>query len=80
MSIAEYKVSERGQMALPAEVRRRWKLGGGGMVDVADLGWSVVIVPADNGGLRKMLSDAIEAGGGYHSLVQSVTADEPDLA
>ena len=30
MSIAEFRVSDRGQMALPAEARRRWHLSKGG--------------------------------------------------
>jgi bifunctional DNA-binding transcriptional regulator/antitoxin component of YhaV-PrlF toxin-antitoxin module len=38
MSIAEFRVSDRGQMALPAEARRRWHLNDGGSVEVADLG------------------------------------------
>jgi len=54
MPIAEFKVSGRGQMALPAEARRRWNLGKGGKVEVADLGHALLIVPAGRGGLRGM--------------------------
>ena len=36
MSVAEFRVSDRGQMALPAEARRRWHLKYGGSVEVAD--------------------------------------------
>lgn len=43
-----YKVSTVGQMTLPASVRQRWGLRGGGRVEVADLGFAVVIVP-ENG-------------------------------
>ena len=58
-----FRVSERGQMALPAEARRRWNLGGGGAVEVADLGDALVIVPAGRGGLRAMLLDAVQQAG-----------------
>ena len=67
-------------MALPAEARRRWNLGDGGSVEVADLGNALLIVPAGRGGLRALLSDAIEQAGGYAKLAARVSADEPDLA
>jgi AbrB family looped-hinge helix DNA binding protein len=74
MAIAEFRVSERGQMALPAEARRRWNLDRGGTVEIADLGDSLLIVPAGRGGLRKLLSTAINEAGGlwYHRLCRSV--------
>lgn len=80
MTISNYKVSERGQMALPADARRRWKIADGGTVEVADLGSAVLVVPAGNGGLRGMLSNAIAEAGGYEALADQVIADEPDLA
>ena len=80
MSIAEFRVSERGQMALPAEARRRWNLTEGGSVEVADLGDALLIVPAGRGGLRSLLRGAIEDAGGYASLAAAVSAAEPDLA
>jgi AbrB family looped-hinge helix DNA binding protein len=80
MTVAEFRVSGRGQMALPAEARRRWHLGGGGAVEVADLGDALLVVPAGRGGLRAMLREAIEETGGYASLAAEVAADEPDLA
>lgn len=67
-------------MALPAGARRRWNLAGGGSVEVADLGEALLIVPAGRGGLRALLSDAIEQAGGYAKLAAQVSADEPDLA
>jgi bifunctional DNA-binding transcriptional regulator/antitoxin component of YhaV-PrlF toxin-antitoxin module len=67
-------------MALPAETRRRWNLSNGGSVDVADLGDALVIVPADRGGLRGLLANAIEHSGGYSALVAQVAGDDPDLA
>lgn len=80
MNIAEFGVADRGQMALPAEARRRWNLGAGGSVEVADLEDALLIVPAGRGGLRLLLSDAIETAGGYASLAARVSAEEPDLA
>jgi AbrB family looped-hinge helix DNA binding protein len=80
MSVAEFKVSDRGQMALPAETRRRWNLSAGGSVEVADLGEALLIVPAGRGGLRALLRDAVEEAGGYAKLAAQVASDEPDLA
>ncbi len=80
MSVANYRVSERGQMALPADTRRRWDIVDGGAVEIADLGDVLVIVPAGRGGLRSLLREAIAAAGGYEQLVAASAADEPDLA
>jgi AbrB family looped-hinge helix DNA binding protein len=80
MTVTTFRVSERGQMALPAEARRRWNLTEGGAVEVADLGDALVIVPAGRGGLRAMLLDAVQAAGGYESLAAKVATDDPDLA
>jgi AbrB family looped-hinge helix DNA binding protein len=80
MNIAEFRVSDRGQMALPAEARRRWNLTEGGSVEVADLGDALLIVPAGRGGLRALLRDAINEAGGYAKLAAQVAADDPDLA
>jgi hypothetical protein len=49
-------------------------------VEVADLGEALVIVPAGRGGLRALLSDAIDEAGGYANLAGKVASDEPDLA
>ena len=78
MAIAEFKVSNRGQMALPAEARRRWHLDKGGTVEIADLGDSLLIVPAGRGGLRALLRAAIDEAGGYAKLAEAAGADEPD--
>lgn len=79
MSIAEFKVSDRGQMALPAEARRRWNIDKGGTVEIADLGDSLLIVPAGRGGLRALLRAAIDDAGGYAKLAKAAAADDPDL-
>lgn len=80
MTVQSYRVSERGQMALPAEARRRWNLSEGGSVEIADLGGSLVIVPAGRGGLRALVKTAIDDAGGYSTLAGAIADDEPDLA
>ncbi len=80
MTVNSYRVSERGQMALPADARRRWNLTDGGAVEVADLGAALVIVPAGRGGLRSLVRSAVDDAGGYATLAASVAADEPELA
>lgn len=42
-----YKVSSVGQMTVPASARRRWGLDGAGVVEVADLGFGVLILPGE---------------------------------
>jgi AbrB family looped-hinge helix DNA binding protein len=80
MPVVTYRVSERGQMALPADARRRWDLTEGGAVDIADLGDALLVVPAGRGGLRGLVRAAIDDAGGYEALVAAVTDDEPELA
>ena len=80
MAVRSYRVSERGQMALPAEARRRWGLGDGGAVDIADLGDALVIVPSGQGGLRALIRAAVDDSGGYEALADAVADGEPDLA
>ena len=80
MTIVRHHVSHRGQMALPAEVRRRWNMADGGPVEVADLGAAVLVVPANGDGLRGLLAAAIEEAGGYTALAAGVAAEDPDLA
>lgn len=80
MTVASYRVSDRGQMALPAEARRRWNLTEGGAVEIADLGDALIIVPAGRGGLRGLLRAAIDEAGGYASLTTRVAEEDPDLA
>jgi AbrB family looped-hinge helix DNA binding protein len=80
MAIVNYRVSDRGQMALPAEARRRWNLTDGGTVEVADLGDALIIVPAGRGGLRGLVRAAIDEAGGYTSLVARIADEDLDLA
>ncbi|MBK5221890.1 MAG: AbrB/MazE/SpoVT family DNA-binding domain-containing protein [Acidimicrobiia bacterium] len=80
MTVSSYRVSERGQMALPAEARRRWNLAEGGAVEIADLGNALVIVPAGRGGLRGLVRTAVEAAGGYEKFASAVADQESELA
>ena len=80
MGVISYRVSDRGQMALPAETRRRWDLTDGGAVEIADLGNALVIVPAGGGGLRSIVQAAVSEAGGYDALAASVGDEEPELA
>lgn len=80
MAVSRYRVSDRGQMALPAETRRRWNLDAGGAVEIVDLGDALIIVPADGGGLRGLVRSGIDDAGGYASLAARVASEEPDLA
>jgi len=41
----ELRVSQRGQMSLPAPARHRWGLDDGGEVGYVDLGDAIVLIP-----------------------------------
>jgi AbrB family looped-hinge helix DNA binding protein len=71
----EFLVSKSGQMSVPAAVRHRWGLNGGGRVTVIDLGDAVVLLPP--GGGQKLLGDALSAAD-HRAFVE--TLDDPDLA
>jgi bifunctional DNA-binding transcriptional regulator/antitoxin component of YhaV-PrlF toxin-antitoxin module len=45
-SVQTFLVSASGQVSVPAAVRRRWNLEHGGPVDVIDLGFGILTVPA----------------------------------
>jgi bifunctional DNA-binding transcriptional regulator/antitoxin component of YhaV-PrlF toxin-antitoxin module len=52
----EAKVSDRGQMALPAQTRHRWGLDQGGVVGWVDLGDSVLLIP---GGVQELRAEVL---------------------
>lgn len=54
-SIGEVRVTERGQMSLPAQARHRWGLDGGGEVGWVDLGEMLMLVPGGAAGARSAL-------------------------
>lgn len=75
MATAEsFKVSSSGQMSLPAAVRRRWHLERGGRVDVLDLGFGVLTVPAGYRG--RLLDELLPAEAHYEAVAAE---DDPDL-
>lgn len=55
----DLRVSQRGQMSLPASARSRWGLGDGGAVGYVDLGDSILLVPGGLTALRRQLFEAI---------------------
>jgi bifunctional DNA-binding transcriptional regulator/antitoxin component of YhaV-PrlF toxin-antitoxin module len=75
-TVLRSKVSYRGQTSLPAELRRRWGIVGGGEVDFIDLGDAALVVPGGVGKaraeLRRVLAERYEAG--------VAAIDDPDLA
>ena len=74
--VQRFLVSSSGQMSVPAAVRHRWHLDDGGPVDVIDLGFGVLTVPA--GDARHLLGDLL--GRDVHAQFVATVADDPDLA
>jgi bifunctional DNA-binding transcriptional regulator/antitoxin component of YhaV-PrlF toxin-antitoxin module len=75
-SVQQFLVSASGQMSVPAAVRHRWHLDNGGPVDVIDLGFGVLTVPA--GKARLLLGDLLSRED--HAAFVASLADDPDLA
>jgi bifunctional DNA-binding transcriptional regulator/antitoxin component of YhaV-PrlF toxin-antitoxin module len=73
--IETFKVSSSGQMSLPAAVRHRWDLDQGGKVDVLDLGFGVLTIPAGTAG--RLLDEILPAEAHYAAVAKE---DDPDLA
>jgi bifunctional DNA-binding transcriptional regulator/antitoxin component of YhaV-PrlF toxin-antitoxin module len=55
----EVRVSQRGQMSLPADARHRWGLDDGGDVSYVDVGDAVILIPEGANALRRRLIDAV---------------------
>lgn len=72
-----FRVSARGQLSLPADVRRRWGIEDGGSVEMIDLGTSVLLIPGGAGTLRRMVGEIVTPQL-YEDLLREI--DEPDLA
>lgn len=72
--VETFKVSSSGQMSLPAAVRRRWRLDQGGKVDVVDLGFGVLTVPAGYAG--RLLDEILPAEEHYAAVAAE---EDPDL-
>ncbi len=77
--VGAFKVSARGQLSLPAEVRRRWGIEGGGTVEIVDLGESVLLLPGGDGALWRLIREAIPPQE-YKRIVDEIGRQEPDLA
>lgn len=69
-----FKVSSSGQMSLPAAVRHRWQLDHGGVVEVIDLGFGVLTVPAGEAG--RLLDRILPAESHYAAVAAE---EDPDL-
>jgi bifunctional DNA-binding transcriptional regulator/antitoxin component of YhaV-PrlF toxin-antitoxin module len=74
MAAVRFRVSTSGQMSLPASVRHRWDLDEGGEVDVLDLGFAVVTVPA--GAAGELLDELVPADLHYRNVANE---DDRDL-
>ena len=59
--VGQVRVTERGQMSLPAQTRHRWGLDHGGEVGWVDLGDVLVLVPGGATGARAALPDQLTA-------------------
>jgi hypothetical protein len=75
-AIQRFLVSKSGQMSVPAAVRHRWHLDEGGPVDVIDLGFGLLTVPA--GQAQHLLGDLVSRDD--HAAFVTSLADDPDLA
>ena len=74
--VGAFRVSARGQLSLPADVRRRWGLERGGPVEVVDLGHSVLLIPGEGGSLWRRIGEVLTADA-YQEFVDNI--DDPDL-
>jgi hypothetical protein len=60
-NVGQVRVTERGQMSLPAQARHRWGLDEGGEVGWVDLGDVLLLVPGGVSGARAALLDQVDA-------------------
>ena len=77
--LGAFKVSARGQLSLPADVRRRWGIEAGGSVEIVDLGDSVMLIPGGDGALWRMIRAAIPPEA-YKEITDEIGREDPDLA
>ena len=76
-SSGDVRVSQRGQMSLPAEARHRWGLDGGGEVGYLDVGEAVILIPGGVDNLRQRLFEALTEEDWVHARDGH---GDPDLA
>lgn len=58
-SAGDLRVSERGQMSLPATARRRWGIEEGGSVGYLDIGGAILLVPGGVAELRRQVLGSV---------------------
>lgn len=73
----QVRITERGQMSLPAQARHRWGLHGGGEVGWIDLGDAVLLVPGGVPAARAALLEALDASDWREA---AAGFGDPDLA
>ena len=59
-SVGQVRITERGQMSLPAQARKRWGLHEGGEVGWVDLGGVLLLVPGGVERARAALLDQLD--------------------
>jgi bifunctional DNA-binding transcriptional regulator/antitoxin component of YhaV-PrlF toxin-antitoxin module len=70
------KVSHRGQASLPADLRHRWGIDGGGEVAFIDLGEAALVIPGGIDVARRELQRVLRDR--YATGLSAL--DDPDLA
>jgi bifunctional DNA-binding transcriptional regulator/antitoxin component of YhaV-PrlF toxin-antitoxin module len=76
--VSTARVSHRGQTSLPASLRRRWGIEGGGEVAFVDLGDAALILPGGIAAARAELRRVLFEEGAYAAAQRDI--DDPDLA
>ncbi|MHB8247041.1 MAG: AbrB/MazE/SpoVT family DNA-binding domain-containing protein [Acidimicrobiales bacterium] len=70
------KVSNRGQLSLPADLRHRWGIAEGGEIGFIDLGDAALVVPGGVRSARQELRRVLQSR--YALGIAAI--DDPDLA
>lgn len=74
--VSTARVSHRGQTSLPASLRHRWGIEGGGEVAFIDLGDAALVLPGGVATARAELRRVL-LGGAYNDAVAAI--EDPDL-
>jgi len=75
--VSTARVSHRGQTSLPAALRHRWGIDGGGEVTIIDLGNTALVVPGGREAVTAELHRVLRQGGYERGLA---LINDPDLA
>jgi bifunctional DNA-binding transcriptional regulator/antitoxin component of YhaV-PrlF toxin-antitoxin module len=76
-AVSTASVSSRGQVSLPARLRHRWGIDGGGQVAFIDLGDAALVLPGGEADALAELRRVLLDGAYERGLAQ---LDDPDLA